>query len=508
MSMLNLKGIAIREFMKWRSSKVKYFTDHALDTQNAILLDLLHAASDTELGKYYEFKFLKNYQDFKNAVPIMDYEDLKPFFERTLHGEQNVFWHENIQWFAKSSGTTSDKSKYIPVSSSTLKTAHYKGAFDVMSQYCYLRPDSKVFNGKTLIISGSQSQYLPQNTVRVGDISAIMVYNQPTLADFLRTPPKNISLKEDFEEKLDVVSQTSIHEHVTALGGVPTWNIVLLKQILQKTGTSHIGEIWPEMELYLHGGVNFEPYRELFDRLIPLPQMEYFQIYNASEGFFAFQDRLGADDMLLATDHGIFYEFIPIHLLHTAHQDVLSLDEVETGQQYALVITTNSGLWRYMIGDTIQFTSTNPFRVKVTGRTKFFINAFGEELIAENSDFAIQKAAEMTDSLVRHYTAGPKYFDDAGKGAHEWIIEFEKAPENIDVFKENLDKYLKKSNSDYEAKRWKDLALTEPIIHIAKDQLFYHWLKSKNRIGAQAKVPKLSNDRKILEELLEIQKRR
>lgn len=503
--MLNLKGVAIREFMKWRSSQVKEFKLQALDTQNVILLTLLQSAANTEIGKFYEFKYLKNYQDFKNAMPIMEYEDLKPFFERTLQGEQNVFWHEPIQWFAKSSGTTSDKSKYIPVSSSTLKTAHYKGAFDVMSQYCFLRPDSKVFKGKTLIISGSQQLWNEKSSTRVGDISAIMVYNQPTLADFLRTPPKEISLKEDFEEKLEIVARTSIHEQVTALGGVPTWNIVLLQKILQQTGKSHIGEIWPEMELYLHGGVNFEPYRQIFEQLLPLSKMEYFQIYNASEGFFAFQDRLGADDMLLATDHGIFYEFIPLHQLGASHPEVLSLDEVETGQQYAILITTNSGLWRYMIGDTIHFTSTKPYRIKVTGRTKFFINAFGEELIAENADYAILKAAEQTDAIVRYYTAGPKYFDHTGKGSHEWIIEFERKPEKMSLFIQLLDEYLKKSNSDYEAKRSKDLALHAPIVHVAKDQLFYHWLKSKNRIGAQTKVPKLSNDRVLLEELLGLQ---
>lgn len=503
--MLNLKGIAIREFMKWRSSQVKEFKLRALDTQNEILLSLLQSAADTEIGKFYEFKYLKNYQDFKNAMPIMEYDDLKPFFERTLNGEQNVFWHEPIRWFAKSSGTTSDKSKYIPVSSSTLKTAHYKGAFDVMSQYCFLRPASKVFNGKTLIISGSQKKWDEKSSVRVGDISAIMVYNQPTLADFLRTPPKDISLKEDFEEKLEIVARSSVREHVTALGGVPTWNIVLLQKILQQTGKSHIGAIWPHMELYLHGGVNFEPYRQMFEQLFPLPQMEYFQIYNASEGFFAFQDRLGVDDMLLASDHGIFYEFIPIHQLGAQHPEVLSLDEVETGQQYAILITTNSGLWRYMIGDTIQFTSTKPYRIKVTGRTKFFINAFGEELIAENSDFAILKASEKTNALVRHYTAGPKYFDHTGKGAHEWIIEFEREPDDLAEFVHFLDEYLKRSNSDYEAKRAKDLALTVPVVHVAKNQLFYQWLKSKNKIGAQTKVPKLSNDRVLLVELLELQ---
>lgn len=504
--MVNLKGIAIREFMKWRASRVQDFASNSLQHQNSLILSLVKTAAHTDIGKHYGFQFIQSYQDFKNAIPIMEYDDLKPFFERTLHGEQNVFWPEKINWFAKSSGTTADKSKFIPVSKSTLDTAHYKGAFDVMSQFCHNKPQTNVFNGKTLVVSGSQKQSEVNPSVRVGDISAVMVYNQPTLADFLRTPPKEISLKEDFEEKLSIVAEKSILENVTGIAGVPTWNIVLLQQILAQTGESHIGEIWPEMELYIHGGVNFEPHRTMFEQLVPLKNMEYLQVYNASEGFFAFQDRLGADDMLLATNHGIFYEFIPFEQANQQNPEVHSLDEVETGKQYAIVITTNSGLWRYLIGDTVQFTSTRPYRIKVTGRTKFFINAFGEELMAENADSAILIASEATNSIVKHYTAGPKYFDESGKGTHEWIIEFERRPENQEMFIEKLDNALKSVNSDYEAKRHKDLALRSPIVHFAPENLFYNWLKSKNKIGAQTKVPKLSNDRKILEELLEMMK--
>lgn len=502
--MVNLKGVAIREFMKWRSGRVMDYAANALEHQNSLILSLVSTAAQTDIGRYYDFKYVNNYQDFKNAIPVMEYDDLKPFFERTLKGEQNVFWPEEISWFAKSSGTTADKSKFIPVSKSTLDTAHYKGAFDVMSQFCYNKPHTNVFNGKTLVVSGSQKQSELNPNVRTGDISAIMVYNQPTLADFLRTPSKDISLKEDFEEKLAIVAERSIFENVTGIAGVPTWNIVLLQQILAQTGKEHIGQIWPEMELYIHGGVNFEPHRAMFEQLVPLEQMEYLQVYNASEGFFAFQDRLGADDMLLATNHGIFYEFIPLEQVSMKNPEVYSLDEVETGKQYAIVITTNSGLWRYLIGDTIQFTSTRPYRIRVTGRTKFFINAFGEELIAENADAAIQAASEATDSIVKYYTAGPKYFDESGKGAHEWIIEFERNPENPEVFKKKLDQALKTVNSDYEAKRQKDLALGMPVLHIAPENLFYNWLKSKNKIGAQTKIPKLSNDRKLLEELLKM----
>ena len=500
--MLNLKGIAIREFMKWRSSHVKDFSTNSCVQQHQLLLELVQSASKTVFGKEYDFSQIKNYQDFKSAIPISEYDDLKKYFERTLHGEQNVFWAENIYWFSKSSGTTSDVSKFIPVSKTTLDTGHYKGAFDVMSQFCLNKPQTNIFNGKTLVVSGSQKRYDKNPRVRVGDVSSILVYNQPSLADFLRTPSKAISLIEDFEEKLSIVAKKSIKENVTGIAGVPTWNIVLLQKILAETGKQHIGEIWPEMELYIHGGVNFEPHRAMFQKLIPLEQMEYLQVYNASEGFFAFQDRLGADDMLLATNHGVFYEFIPIDQINDEKPEIFSIDEVQTGQQYALVISTNSGLWRYKIGDTVLVTSTQPFRIKVTGRTKFFINAFGEELMVDNADKAILKAAVATNSIVRNYTAGPKYFDESGKGAHEWMIEFALAPKELNEFVILLDENLRKVNSDYDAKRSKDLALTLPIVHSAPQGLFYQWLKSKNKIGAQNKVPQLSNNRVILEELL------
>jgi len=504
MRMISLKGVAIREFMRFRAGQVADFAAHAHRDQHQVLKDLVKKASGTEYGHHYGFSYIRDYDAYRKQVPLMDYEDMKPFFERTLKGEQNVFWPQPVYWFAKSSGTTSERSKYIPVSSDTLETAHYKGAFDVMSRYSQNRPDTKVFYGKTLIISGSQKIYGDNKRVRVGDISAIMVYNQPKLADFLRTPEKNITLREDFEEKLELASRLSIGELVTGMAGVPTWNIVLLKKILQQTSKSHIGEVWPEMELYIHGGVNFEPHRSVFEELIPLQQMQYLQVYNASEGFFAFQDRLGADDMLLATHHGIFYEFIPVEQYFDEQPEVLSLDEVETGRQYAIVITTNSGLWRYKIGDTVVFTSTKPYRLKVTGRTKFFLNAFGEEVMVENADTAIIEACRATGAQVKDYTACPVYFNGQGKGTHEWLIEFEQRPEDLDRFTTELDEALKRVNSDYEAKRSKDMALVQPVVRMAAPDTFYKWLKSKGKVGAQNKVPRLSNDRKIMEELLQI----
>ncbi|MCO5232028.1 MAG: GH3 auxin-responsive promoter family protein [Chitinophagales bacterium] len=500
----SLKNVAIREFMIWRSSQVRNDIQSALTHQNEWLFGLLKSASHTLFGEKYNYKQIRSYQEFKEAIPISDYEDLKPAFEATLQGEQNIFWHEKIDYFAKSSGTTSDKSKFIPVSKSTLNSAHYKGAFDITSQFCFNQPHTQIFNGKSMIVSGSQKKASAQSSIRIGDISAIMVSQQPFLADFLRTPSKAIALKEDFEEKLSLVAQKSIAENVTSLAGVPTWNIVLLKKILENTRKNNIAEVWPGMELYIHGGVNFEPHRAMFEQLIPSSNMTYLQVYNASEGFFAFQDRLIADDMLLATNHGIFYEFIPVEQAHLLQPEILSLDEVETGKQYAIVITTNSGLWRYKIGDTVQFTSTLPYRIKVTGRTKSYINAFGEELIVENTDTAIIKAAHVTNAIVKDYTVAPKFFNMDGNGTHEWVIEFEKSPEDELLFAEVLDNTLKMVNSDYEAKRFKELALSFPKIYKAPQGLFYKWLKSKAKIGAQNKVPKLSNDRILIEELFNL----
>ena len=502
--MASLKGKAIRAFMKWRSSKVAHFRTHAIQNQKDTLKLLLHKASNTFLGKKYEFGQIQSYAEFKEQLPISTYEDLKPYFERTLKGEQNVFWPEKITWFAKSGGTTSDRSKLIPVSQSTLNTAHYRGAFDVMSQYSLNRPQTRVFDGKTIIISGSYSKYENVRMVNCGDISAIMVANQPGLADILRVPPKKIALLPDFEKKIALVAERCTREKITGLAGVPTWNIVLMEKILSHTGASDLSKIWPDMELYIHGGVNFEPFRNLFSEYLPLPQMEYLQVYNASEGFFAFQDVLASDDMLLATNHGIVYEFIPLANIHDKNPPTYCLEDIAIGVNYALVLTTNSGLWRYMIGDTIKFTSVEPYRIKVTGRVKFYINTFGEELSSEHTDLAIIEASRKTGAWVGDYTVGPKYMQSGKKGAHEWYIEFKKQPEDITQFIRILDLSLQKLNSDYEAKRYKNLAMELPIVHIATPQLFYKWFKIKNKMGAQAKVPKLSNDRIILDELMNL----
>lgn len=504
---MGVKGQVIRWYMKSRVAKLQSAIASADDHQQTILQELISAGKETAFGKEHSFESIHNYQDFCAAVPIRDYEALKPWLNRAVAGEAKVVWNKDIRWFAKSSGTTSDKSKYIPVSAATLKTAHYQGAFDVMSMYCHHRPNTQIFEGKTLIVSGSQQQHQTGSRIRSGDISAIMVYNQPFLADFLRTPPKSVSLMEDFEKKLDLAAASSIMERVSGLAGVPTWNIVLLQKVLAITGKQNISEIWPGLELYLHGGVNFEPYRSTFDQLIPDKKLWYLQTYNASEGFFAYQDRPFADDMLLATHHGIFYEFIPQGQYHLENPDIVPLHEVEAGKQYAMVISTNSGLWRYKIGDTVQFSSVRPYRLRVTGRTKSFINAFGEEVIIENTDQAIAEACRRCNAIIKDYTVAPRYLQAGAQGAHEWLIEFEQMPEDMQQFRQLLDRHLRALNSDYDAKRSGDLALMLPIIHVAEQGLFYQWLKDHQRIGAQNKVPRLSNDRKVLEALLKLQSR-
>jgi hypothetical protein len=368
--------------------------------------------------------------------------------------------------------------------------------------YCHHRPDSHIFYGKTLIIGGSLKQHTQGSNIKSGDISAIMMYNQPLLADFLRTPSRDITLMEDFEEKLERASDICLKENITGLAGVPTWNIVLLQKILKKTRATHIGEVWPHMELYLHGGVSFDPYQATFEKLIPLPRMQYWQIYNASEGFIAYQNRPFATDMLLACNHGIFYEFIPQGHYFDENPEVLSINQLEKGKQYALVISTNSGLWRYIIGDTIEVTSLIPVRIRVTGRIKSYINAFGEEVIVDNSDKAITKASVLTGAKVKDYTVAPRYFDDTGKASHEWLIEFEQEPADWQTFVQLLDQSLREINSDYDAKRSKDLALTLPIVHKARKGLFYDWLKENNKVGAQNKIPRLKNDRSVMDVLL------
>jgi hypothetical protein len=420
-----------------------------------------------------------------------------------VNGEENILWPSHIKWFAKSSGTTSDRSKFIPVSDEALEDCHYKGGKDLVSIFCNNRPDTNVFKGKGLVLGGSHQVNEVGNTIQ-GDLSAIIVKNLPFWAEYHRVPDKLTTLNPNFEEKIEKIAQMAIKENITNISGVPTWNVVLAKRILEITGKSNLLEVWPNLEFYFHGGVSFKPYREQFKALIPSDYMYYMENYNASEGYFAIQDLENVEEMLLMLDYGIYFEFLPTENLDDEHPKTLGLDEVEIGKNYALIISTNSGLWRYMIGDTIKFTNLNPFRIIVTGRTKQYINTFGEEVIVDNADSAIKRACEETNANVKDYTAGPIYFKDGEAGGHEWIIEFEDAPENLEHFFMVLDGHLREINSDYDAKRFNNMALNKPLIHVAPEGTFYEWMKKRGKLGGQNKVPRLSNDREYLDSILKM----
>lgn len=490
--------------MQKRIHQIELFIKYPHDVQEEWFQNLISAAEATEWGKKYDYKSIFTPEEYKNRVPISDYDDIKGYVDRMIKGEQNLLWPSDIKWFAKSSGTTSDRSKFIPVSIEALEECHYQGGKDMLTIYCHNRPNNKVFTGKSVVIGGSSqiNNFSPDSYY--GDLSSILIRNLPFWAEFLRTPNLEVTLNPNFEEKIEQIAQLTIKENVTSLAGVPTWNIVMAKRILEITGKDNLLEVWPNLEFYGHGGVSFKPYREQFKRLIPSDNMYYLENYNASEGYFGLQDQSDSEDLLLMLDYGIYYEFLPIENLNDEHPQTLSLSEVEIGKNYALIISTNAGLWRYKIGDTIRFTSLSPYRFQISGRTKQFINTFGEEVIVDNAEQALKTACEVTDAIIRDYTAGPVYFGDNEAGAHEWIIEFEKQPTDFNKFCETLDSKLREINSDYDAKRFKDLALRKPVIHNAPDNTFYLWMKSRGKLGGQNKVPRLANDRQYLDSLLKI----
>lgn len=483
----------------WR---IEAWVQNPVASQREVLQDLVTSAQYTEFGRKYNFSSLFSTRDFKKAVPIHEYDDLKPYIQRMMEGEENILWNTPIQWFAKSSGTTSDKSKFIPVSEESLEDCHYKGAKDTLTMYYNFNPDSDLLTGKGLVIGGSHTIHQVNEEMHYGDLSAVLLQNSPLWGQWIRTPELSIALMDEWETKIEKLAEITIRENVTSISGVPTWTLVLFKRILEITGKNSIAEVWPSLELYLHGGVSFTPYREQFRKLIG-KDIHYIDNYNASEGFFAAQDRPGEEGMLLYVDHGIFMEFMPVEEYGKKDPQTIGLNKVETGKNYALVISTNGGLWRYLLGDTIQFTTLRPFRIKVSGRLKHFINAFGEEVIVDNTDKAVSIACQKTGAIVNDYTAAPVYFSELENGAHEWLIEFEKAPADMDHFTDELDKALQSINSDYEAKRHKNIALRKPVVHIIAKGLFNEWLKSKGKLGGQHKVPRLSNDRTFLEEMLQ-----
>lgn len=488
-------------FLKKRIHQMELFIKYPIEVQKELLDTLIKNARETEIGKLYDFNSIKNYESFKNRVPIVDYDKIENLINRSRKGEQNIFWPSQIKWFAKSSGTTNSKSKFIPVSNESLEDCHYKAGKDMLSIYFNNNEDSQLLSGKSLRLGGSRELYNDNNTY-FGDLSAIIIDNLPFWAELSSTPSHKVSLMSEWESKMKAIIKESIPENVTSLAGVPSWMLVLLNNLIKKTNKNNILEIWPNLEVYFHGGINFNPYKSEYQKLFPDKNFKYYEIYNASEGFFGIQDQNNSDELLLMLDYGIFYEFIPLNSKNEYDEEnIVSLEEIELYINYAIVISTNAGLWRYKIGDTIEFTCKNPYRIKVTGRIKHHINAFGEELIIDNAENALSKVLNKTNSEIVDYTAAPIFMKNKNEGAHEWMIEFKKNPKNIEEFTFLLDKELKKQNSDYEAKRYKNLTLNFPKINIAKKGLFYNWLKKNNKLGGQHKIPRLSNERTFIEEL-------
>ena len=487
-------------FLKKRIHQIELFIKYPNEVQQEVLQDLLGFAKKTKIGYQYDFSSIHQYREFARRVPIVTYEDLASEITAGRQGEDNIFWPTPIKWYAKSSGTTNAKSKYIPVSVEALDDCHYKAGKDMLSLYINNNPEAQLFNGKTLRLGGSQELYQNERNA-FGDLSAIMTDNLPFWAELNCTPSLKVSLMSEWEAKMQAIIAESSQENVTGLMGVPSWMLVLLHKLLDQYPGKSLKDIWPNIEVYFHGGVSFRPYRSQYESLLIDHSLQFYEIYNASEGFFAIQDRNDSDELLLMLDYGIFYEFIPLGEDDSA---IIPLDQVKLGVRYTLVITTNGGLWRYKIGDVVQFTSLSPYRIQIAGRTKHYINAFGEELVVENADRAISVAALICDVEVIDYSVAPIFMEGNKKGSHEWMIEFKKAPKDLMQFQSVLDQELKGLNSDYEAKRYKDMTMILPKINVAKEGLFYHWLEYNKRLGGQHKIPRLSNDRKLMDSLLEM----
>ncbi len=484
-----------------RINQIELFKKYPVETQQEILYRLLAKSASTEWGKKYGYSSIKTISDFQSRFPVQTYEDIIPFVERLRKGESNLLWPGEIKWFAKSSGTTASKSKFIPMSREALEECHYRAGKDIVIIYSMLFPDTKIFSGKGLTLGGSHRMNQFNNDSLYGDLSAILIENAPFWVEIIRTPKQKIALLEDFEEKLELITKSCISENVTNISGVPSWNLVLIKQILAYTGKTNLLDVWPNLEVFFHGGISFTPYRDQYNKLITGDQMHYMETYNASEGFFGIQDDLSKNDMLLMLDYGIFYEFIPADKINSPSPPIFTVGEVEKDINYAIIISTNGGLWRYLMGDTIVFTCLEPHRFRITGRTKHFINVFGEEVIVDNADKALEAACQATGAIISEYTAGPVFMSTASKGSHEWIIEFEKEPSEMALFADILDQTLKSVNSDYEAKRHRDLNLVIPVVRQVPKGTFNKWMKGKNKYGGQNKVPRLSNTREYIEDM-------
>ncbi|MEH0155301.1 GH3 auxin-responsive promoter family protein [Limibacter armeniacum] len=501
---IHLFNSAVNWMLKRRMEEVEYFMQNPLEVQERTFQQLIKSAKDTEWGRKYNYRNIRNGEDFKRDVPVSTYEELYPYIERLMQGEQNLLWPTKINCFSKSSGTTNARSKFIPVSGEALEETHYKAGKAMFAIYVNRYPETKFSIGKSLGIGGSYQQNHLNDETYYGDVSALIMKNLPFWAELMRAPSIEIALMDEWESKIEKIARTTINENITSLAGVPTWTLVLLQRILDITGKNSIAEVWPGLEVFFHGAVAFGPYRDSFQKLIQHPDMHYMEVYNASEGYFGIQDTNVADEMLLLLDYGVYYEFIPMDEWGKENPKVIDLGDVEVGKNYAMIISTNAGLWRYHIGDTVRFTSTSPYRIKITGRTKHFINAFGEELVIENAEEAITAACQVTGALVNNFSAAPIYLEAGKQGGHEWVVEFEHSPENMDIFVNVLDSKLREINSDYDAKRYKDIALIKPIIHNAPKGTFYEWMKRKGKLGGQHKVPRLANNREHIDSLIEV----
>jgi len=489
-----------------RLKEISLYDKKAEELQANVFWQLIQKASHTEWGEKYKYATIRSYQEFQERVPLQTYDDIKPFVERMRHGEKDVLWPSTVKWYAKSSGTTNDKSKFIPVSKEILQDTHYAGGRDCVSLYLASNPNSQLFDGKGLILGGSHSPNYNLPKSLVGDLSAILIENINPLANLIRTPSKEIALMSDFETKMRCIAESTLHTNITNISGVPSWMLAVLKEVLANAGEETIEQVWPNLEVFFHGGVCFTPYLEQYKQLIKKDNMHYMETYNASEGFFGCQNDLTDPAMLLMIDYGVFYEFIPFEELEKENPEIIPLTAVEVDKNYAMVISTSGGLWRYLIGDTVRFTQKSPYKFIITGRTKHFINAFGEELIVDNAEKGLAKACRATGALIRDYSAAPVFMDAQAKCRHQWLIEFEKEPASLPEFAELLDQTLQTINSDYEAKRSKNITLQPLEIIVARKDLFHDWLKEKGKLGGQHKIPRLSNTREYLEQMLEMNK--
>jgi hypothetical protein len=498
---MSLINSVVSWFFKKRITEIEYLRANPIEVQHKVLMRLIQTSQNTEWGIKYDYQSINNYSAFSERVPLQEYNDIKPFVDRMKRGEQNLLWPSETRWFAVSSGTSSEKSKFIPVTEAAFEDCHYKAGKDVLSIFCNNYPNTNLFDGKGLVMGGSRKVSELNKNIYLGDLSALLLQNYPFYLDFLRTPDVSLALIDDWEVKLEKIAQATCKENVTSISGVPSWNLILLKRILEITGKDNILDVWPNLELFIHGGVSFVPYRKQFEQIIPSSDMVYMETYNASEGFFGIQDQPDSSELLLMLDYGIFYEFIPMDEIDKPNPVILPLEHVETNTNYAMVISTNAGLWRYLIGDTVRFTNLSPYRILISGRTRNFINVFGEELIVDNTDKALDAACKATGSIINEYTAAPVFLDDNDSATHEYVIEFDKMPNNMEQFIHVLDQELMNLNSDYEAKRSHDLILHKPKIFNVPPGTFFKWLKSRGKIGGQNKVPRLFNERKYVEDI-------